>query len=236
MGVYYNNDATVARFDNGTTGRETVTFAAPNDCYINFWSGTIWTANTKVIDNIQLEYGSVATDYEPYQSDTYEIDLSGTRYGGTLDVGTGVLTVTHGIVDLGTLTWNLNNGYGMYSYGISSLVIKPDYRITPDIYCSSYKKGSWNTLYNSGKTSGVIAISDSGVVGISTTETDTNAFKTQMSGVQFVYPLADPVTVQLTPQEVTTLLGTNNIFADCGDVSCKYRADTRLYIDKVLNA
>lgn len=45
---------------------------------------------------IQLELGSTATSYEPYQGDTYSVTFpteAGTVYGGTLDVTTGVLTV-----------------------------------------------------------------------------------------------------------------------------------------------
>lgn len=39
-------------------------------------------------------------------------------------------------------------------------------------------------------------------------------------------------TYQLTPQQVNTLLGVNNIWADTGDSSVTYRADVALYIDK----
>ncbi len=44
----------------------------------------------------QLELGSTATSYEPYQGSTYTTSLGQTVYGGTLDMVTGVLTVTHG--------------------------------------------------------------------------------------------------------------------------------------------
>jgi hypothetical protein len=40
-----------------------------------------------------------------------------------------------------------------------------------------------------------------------------------MSGVQLVYELATPTTVQLTPTEVRTLLNNNNIFADTGNIN-----------------
>ena len=55
---------------------------------------------------------------------------------------------------------------------------------------------------------------------------------TPTTGAQVVYELATPITYQLTPQEVRTLLGTNNIWADTGDVTVGYKADTKLYIDK----
>lgn len=60
-------------------------------------------------------------------------------------------------------------------------------------------------------------------------------FKIAMTGVQFVYELVDPVTYQLTPHEVRSLLGSNTIYADTGDTSVEYRADIQRYIDKKLS-
>ena len=62
-----------------------------------------------------------------------------------------------------------------------------------------------------------------------------DALKTYLSehNLELVYPLANPFTVQLTAQEVTTLLGQNNIFADTGNSTVEYRADTKLYIEKL---
>ena len=56
--------------------------------------------------------------------------------------------------------------------------------------------------------------------------TDPATFKSAMSGQNIVYPLATPQTYQLTPTEVKTLLGDNNIFADCGDVAIEYETGT----------
>ena len=35
-----------------------------------------------------------------------------------------------------------------------------------------------------------------------------------MNGVQLVYELADPQTIQLTPQEIKLLVGDNNVWSD----------------------
>ena len=61
-------------------------------------------------------------------------------------------------------------------------------------------------------------------------------FKTWLSNntITVVYPLATPTTVQLTAQQLTTLLGQNNVFADAGDVDVTYVADTKLYIAKMI--
>lgn len=56
---------------------------------------------------------------------------------------------------------------------------------------------------------------------------------TPTAGAQVVYKLATPITYQLTPQEVDTLLGTNNVWCDTGDTEVTYRADTKLYIQQL---
>jgi len=55
---------------------------------------------------------------------------------------------------------------------------------------------------------------------------------TPTTGAQVVYKLATPITYTLTPQEITSLLGTNNLWADTGDSEVEYRADAKLYIAK----
>ena len=57
---------------------------------------------------------------------------------------------------------------------------------------------------------------------------------TALTGSKLVYELATPVTVQLTAQQMTTLLGQNNVWSDADSVSVDYVADTTLYISKVI--
>lgn len=54
--------------------------------------------------------------------------------------------------------------------------------------------------------------------------------------IQITGELVDPQTYTISAESVKTLLGSNNIVADCGDVSVDYRADTTLYIDGKVNA
>lgn len=55
---------------------------------------------------------------------------------------------------------------------------------------------------------------------------------TPTTGAQVVYKLATPQTIQLSPTEIDSLYGYNNVWSDIGNISVKYRADTTLYIDK----
>ena len=180
---------------------------------------------------IQLEEGSVEHAYEPYNGQTYTIDLNGTRYGGTLDVTTGVLTITHGLFDLGSTNYVYSSNYGGYFY--VGLVGKKagDTNIYADCYA------------NAGATS-VQYMADSTIKGRTTDSyifikdsrfTDAGDLKTALNGHYAVYELATPQTVQLTPTQVTTLLGQNNVWCDTGEVTnLEYRADTKLYIDKAI--
>ena len=47
----------------------------------------------------QIEVGSTATDYEAYSGTSVEVQLRQTVYGGSLNVKTGELTITHGYID-----------------------------------------------------------------------------------------------------------------------------------------
>ncbi len=183
------------------------------------------------IDSFQIEQGQVVTAYEPYNGNTYTIDLDGTRYGGTLDVTTGVLTIDKGYVDLGTINWTKStvgsNVTIFYSDAISDRLGG-----SKELICSNYRtingdRGSLATNdsaiadYNNANQR--VAIRDS------TKDNDTDtSFKSAMSGVQLVYELATPQVVQLTPTQVRTVLGTNNIWADSGEVEVTYRISKAL--------
>lgn len=97
------NDANiqfVIYFHNGTSWFSSYsgnqTFTVPTNaisCMIRlfFSSGTTFNATAK----IQIEEGSTATAFEPYSGVSATINLGETRYGGTLDVATGKMTITH---------------------------------------------------------------------------------------------------------------------------------------------
>lgn len=54
------------------------------------------------------------------------------------------------------------------------------------------------------------------------------------TGAQVVYELATPITYHLTPIEIHTLLGQNNIWANTGNIAVTYKADIQRYINKKL--
>jgi hypothetical protein len=82
-------------FDVGAAGTVTLTTGANATYIIVQINAAILSARNS---QLQIELGSTATDYESYRGTTYPITIPtppGTVYGGTLDLTTGVLTVTH---------------------------------------------------------------------------------------------------------------------------------------------
>lgn len=185
---------------------------------------------------VQVEKGS-ATAYEPYQSQTVTIDLDGTRYGGMLNATTGVLTVTHAFYTINgqyTINKHSANAFDAYYMELSRNGLPR---------CASTQDGTVGqfNMFKIGK------LSDGN--GCAFVGADTIQFRKDGGGtgaemkawlvnnpLQVVYPLATPFTVQLTANEISTLLGQNNIWSDAGTVDVEYRADTKLYIQKVMSS
>ena len=99
---------------------------------------------------------------------------------------------------------------------------------------SGYAIDTANNIYTD-TTSGRLSLNTSGYVQVRNSNyTDATTFKTAMNGVQLCYELATPQTYQLTPQQIQTLYGDNNVWADSGDVSITYKADIQKYIDNAI--
>lgn len=206
------NDESTLTQTIASTGNPTFTADYDGLAVIYVNNGTVDTSTA------QLELGSTATSYVAHDGGTDTIDLTETIYGGTLNVSTGVLTITHGIVDLGNLDWIY---YTTYTYFQAILPARS--AVNSECWCDRYVYSPYSVgsvrpdkTINTGvpyfnPQNLAVTVKDS-------TYTDATTFKTAMSGAQLVYELATPTTIQLTPTEVRTLLGANNIFADTGDV------------------
>lgn len=191
------------------------------------------TASQTVEITIQLEIGNTETSYEPYNGRTIPISWqteAGTVYGGSLDVLSGVLTVTHGIDLFKNLTWTYQSANTrFYSASLIGQIKAPTNNANVvNAISESYKVNSFSAYADkqfSVSTSGGLFLKDSSY-------TDVSSFVGAMGDYRVCYELATPIEIQLTPHEVNSLLGTNNIFADTGDTHAEYRADTKLYINK----
>lgn len=165
---------------------------------------------------------------------TYNINwqsTAGTVYGGYNKPLTGELTNTYRKRKLSDLTWtkgNRNNddtGYIYYAgvtgeqnrQGMSTMYK----RVNLPIYWESLK------LYECCFSQYYWIICDDSA--------DVATLKATRGDAEVVYPLATPVTYQLTPTEIRSLLGLNNVWADCGAITeLKYIRDLNLCINDII--
>ena len=201
------------------------TFTTPDNCAFMRFS------YRKTASNIQLEVGDTATAYEPYTPiQTVTVQLGQTVYGGTLDVVSGVLTV-----DRATVTYNGSEAWaGAVSTGVylevNSMERFPNYRtvmfcdkipVTPNHGTPSVTRPCITGYAKSSTWPGLNWIYLLFPTEEFSTVASVKAWLAE-NPIQVVYPLKTPVTVQLTPEQITTLIGANNVWSDGGDVSLTY--------------
>lgn len=201
---FYDRDGV---FISGTNTRNRSVIAPDNACYMTFSLdnnyGNVYN------DNISINYPSTATEYEPYIGNTVTVQFGQTVYGGTINLTTGLLRITHSIVDLGSLNWvyatdaqrwrAINSGMKSYP-SRSNDVLFDKYATDINAIAGSENKGYIAQLY----------------IYVHSTDS-TNA----PTG-NCVYPLATPIEIQLTAQQIEAFVGTNVIYADTGDVDVEY--------------
>ena len=198
----------------------------PSNCYfINFQSAGNYGSTYN--NDISINYPATDTAYHAYTGQTATINLGGTYYGGYLNVQTGLLTVDSAMKIFdgdasenwkkhSTLSnWFYIDGEFQNAYSddtasdfmISNLGVQSDYSHATQL------------------TNGHFAYASNGRFIFKNTDCSTTEdFKTWLSNnnMQIVFTLATPQTVQLTPAQLTQLLGENNVWADSGDSSIKY--------------
>lgn len=149
-------------------------------------------------------------------------------FGGYVDLISGKLVVDKVSVDLGGLSWTYDTKLSVfYTRDIVNSVALPTGNTTPYM-CNEYvaypSSSRTNLSQNApDKTFMITSQGEQRDIAIKdSTYTDATTFKSAMNGVQLVYELATPQTYQLTPQQVNTLVGTNNVWSEQGNIELSY--------------
>lgn len=166
-----------------------------------------------------LEYSEPASKY------SISFGEAGTVYGGTLDVGSGVLTVDRVRKPLiSSFAWRTFASAPDMRYATTNATDIPASAIENSIKCdrlgSTTQAGIVYHRVNYG-----ITVYGGQIGCILTGNESLDDFKSIMADAYVVYYLATPQTYQLTPVQVRTLLGENNIYANCGNIEIEYRGD-----------
>lgn len=195
-------------------------YTTSSDChYFNINIGSSY--GNVYLNNISINYPSTDTAYHAYNGTTEVINLGGTYYGGVLDVIRGKITLTWGVVDLSTCNWRLTSSRAMTndvaslikpsssSSGLSNTIAEKFYEVPSD-----FSLNTWGQF---------AVLSDGRITFYRDNETPTGLM---------VYPLATPIEVQLTPQQIEAFIGTNNIYAGSGDTSVVFKDSVNGYVEK----
>jgi len=209
--------------------------------YANFGSPVPASVRMQVM----LLEGDYALDtvppFEPCARQTLTEALPETVYGGTLDWTSGVLTVTHRRIELtGAENWssNTDTNAGQF-YAKRLLTGNESTTSTTNGFCTHYRYANGYA----GKDNKIVQGHGAHVWLVDTdfaTVEDVKAYLAAQAEagtpVTVAYPLATPYTIQLDPQQLTLLKGSNTVWSDCGNTTMAYVADTKLYIDKKFTA
>ena len=175
--------------------------------------------------------------YVPFDPASTEITLpfGQTVYGGTLDWQSGVLTITYAMADMSTFNWtkykDRTNVYGFFC-------VPPNAANHSYFLAKSDKLRYFSSVANGVEGFGNGDVSNRLYVLINKTRLPDNtvdsfeAFLAE-NPVTFVYLLASPTTVQLTPQEMLALSDENTIYTDTGDTTVSGRADPNTILQQL---
>ena len=150
-------------------------------------------------------------------------------FGGYVDLISGKLVVTMAMATLdgsNDESWSIQaSGTHLrgYTYALSDIKSHVSNIQPTSAICDKIKTGVWSDVFDGifvfGQTGKAIGFGLDGL-GI----TDSVGLKTWLSNnpITICYELATPQTYQLTPQQVNTLVGTNNVWSEQGNIELSY--------------
>lgn len=221
-------------------------------CMIYVFSGS--TGAT--LDWIMVNAGDTALPYEPYQGNTYTAEFGDAVYGGMMNWTTGEMTVDRGFYAFTgnerVSAVNLTNSDSVKQILFYNMDAQ-NAMASGDEICSHY-------LFNSLATSGMFVgfkivntaqwtfgISVDTLLQYGSADNNTReewaalakAFLADQyaagTPVQVAYKLAEPYTIQMTPQEIKQLNGTNTLYGDGTSLRAIFNASASSPVDTNLS-
>ena len=213
------------------------TFTAPSNARY-FKIMPLGSYGTTYNNDISINYPATDVSYHiGANNESYPISLGQTVYGGTLDVVSGVLTITKAVRTIrGTdVASAYSEGTGFWRVNVSATPIPTT--VYPEILANKYVgRTSYNAIGNNDNSVGINNATFSQFLLKDTTLTTVDGLKSALNTTPLVicYPLATPTEITLTPTQVTTLLGNNNIWADSGDVTVEIGQNPYILVNPTL--
>lgn len=249
--VYTDDTSDIIPMSDTPDTKTTVVFTSDSGKTIR----AFYKSNSSGITHLYYEESGIfegvlsAEEFEEWKGTVYGINFPvevGTVYGGKLIInrdGTGKLIADCILKTYdGTetdITWGFTEALGVtmkYAFSDTDNIDQTKLGI-----CNQFKWQTRKTLANLSE--GEISYSTSGGnrqfnINTGTRFASLEDFKLHLAtnNLQCCVKINPAVEYDLSVAQVKTLLGLNNIYADTGDVTVQYRADTKLFVDKYKGA
>ena len=168
------------------------------------------------------------TVYIKYTANTAVIDLGGTRYGGTLDMYTGVLTDEYLYRDNSVVTgwdWSIQTTSGEYTMFTIRRTSWSDEAGEHTIYCNGLEYIPYISAFYQNANAHIyadkaITITNTYRIYVWSTQSTVEDFKQWLTdnGIEICIKAKTPTTVQLTPSILRLASGVTYNFADTGRI------------------
>lgn len=187
-----------------------------NNCY---YIQLQYLINQIDFSNLQIEFSNRdATKYEPYHGHTYNLDWSndiGTIYGGYVDLITGEVVKEYDCISRIWGNWTSATNLGNNTRKACSVSLTPIGGNAADTsLCNLTNNYLWSNSTDS--IHFYVANSSDTVYAVLPNDLDEN------QEIQISYKLKTPITYQLTPQQLQTFIGQNNIWSNTDRVEVEY--------------
>ena len=195
------------------------------------------TSGTLVFKPMIVLTDTVDSTYEPYTSTTLTPPLDRDVYGGRYNVMSGELTIDREYI---SITPDMIDAINTTNFGgvVVGFTSSGSYTNRSVLLCDSMTAIEF-TVANFSKTDRIGVRQEDGRLVLTPnwvqSATTLEQFKSLLSDnpVNIIASLATPITVSLTPQQLTTLSKSNVIMTDSGYISnCEYYADAKTYVDE----
>lgn len=207
---FFDSDGALISYEQVCTNKTPLSVDVPSNTVFTLLVLSNGTANTEhTFSNIQLEKGSTATDYEPFDN---------TIYGGYVDLVNGEVVAEWATVHAKDLRWsNYSGNVVFYHSNVGRTAESSDIsdKLQP-YYDYGWAKAPDNSIISGNRTS--LFIKHEGV----TSAVEFSAWLEEIDPI-IAYKLATPNVYPLTPQTIKALKGINNIWSDTnGNITVRY--------------
>lgn len=207
--LFYKKDGTFISNNNRANTIDGFNIPVPNDAYymnISTWDnyGTVYG------NDIGINYPSTETAYEPYVPVT-ETDISfpSPVYGGEHEAANGKLMSFYALLTKNTASMNNSEDYpGWKNSGIEDIIGTGVNELLRNVLTNVSPVSNLSVGANTAFSGDVLYLNKS---FFNKTQSEWQALAID---IQILVPLATPQEIQLTPQQITALVGNNTIWSD----------------------